>query len=82
VDVGAAHLIFISGQTALDHAGDLVGRGDSAAQAEQVFENLGHALPSVGCTASDLVKLTVRPIAKRAIDFLPPSILRPRLPSL
>ena len=59
VDVGAAHLIFISGQTALDHAGDLVGRGDFAAQAEQVFENLGHALRSVGCTARDLVKLTV-----------------------
>ena len=37
----------------------MVGKGDFAAQAEQVFRNLGAALQSVGCTASNLVKLTV-----------------------
>ena len=59
VDVRASRIIFIAGQTALDRHGELVGRNDFAAQVDQVFRNLSAALLSVGCTASDLVKLTV-----------------------
>lgn len=35
--VGAAELVFVAGQVALDAGGDLVGRGDAAAQTLQVF---------------------------------------------
>jgi enamine deaminase RidA (YjgF/YER057c/UK114 family) len=59
VDVRANRIIFIAGQTALDRDGALVGKNDFAAQADQVFQNLHVALRSVGCTASNLVKLTV-----------------------
>jgi len=59
VEVRASRLVFIAGQTALDGAGKVVGKGDFAAQAAQVFKNLGLALQAVGCTASNLVKLTV-----------------------
>jgi enamine deaminase RidA (YjgF/YER057c/UK114 family) len=59
VDVRASRIIFIAGQTALDRNGQVVGRNDFVAQADQVFRNLSVALQSVGCTASDLVKLTV-----------------------
>jgi enamine deaminase RidA (YjgF/YER057c/UK114 family) len=59
VDVRAGRIIFIAGQTALDQNGDLVGKNDFAAQAAQVFRNLSVALQSVGCTAGNLVKLTV-----------------------
>ena len=59
VEVRAQRLIFISGQTATDADGNIVGKGDFAAQAEQVFANLSAALEAVGCTAGDLVKLTV-----------------------
>ena len=59
VDVRAGRIIFIAGQTALDEAGELVGKSNFAAQAEQVFKNLGAALRSVGCTAANLVKMTV-----------------------
>ena len=59
VDVRAGRIIFIAGQTALDQDGALVGKNDFAAQAAQVFRNLSAALQSVGCTASNLVKLTV-----------------------
>lgn len=59
VDVQANRLVFIAGQTALDRDGALVGQGDFAAQAEQVFRNLDIALHAVGCTPSHLVKLTV-----------------------
>lgn len=59
VEVRADRLIFIAGQTALDAGGALVGKGDLATQVDQVFRNLGTALRAVGCTAADLVKLTV-----------------------
>jgi enamine deaminase RidA (YjgF/YER057c/UK114 family) len=59
VDVRASRIIFIAGQTALDRHGALVGKNDFPAQAEQVFRNLSTALLSVGCTSSNLAKLTV-----------------------
>jgi len=59
VDVSAGRIIFMSGQTALDRDGNVVGKNDFAAQAAQVFCNLGFALQASGCTAANLVKLTV-----------------------
>lgn len=59
VDVSAGRLVFIAGQTALDRDGNVVGKNDFAAQAEQVFENLTVALRASGCTAANLIKLTV-----------------------
>jgi enamine deaminase RidA (YjgF/YER057c/UK114 family) len=59
VEVRAGRLFFIAGQTALDEHGDVVGKGNFAAQATQVFQNLSVALEAIGCTASHLVKLTV-----------------------
>jgi len=59
VDVTAGRIIFISGQTALDSDGNLVGKNDFAAQAAQVFRNLAVALQARGCDAATLVKLTV-----------------------
>jgi enamine deaminase RidA (YjgF/YER057c/UK114 family) len=59
VEVRAARMIFIAGQTALDRDGALVGKDDFSAQADQVFRNLSAALAAVGCTAANLVKLTV-----------------------
>jgi enamine deaminase RidA (YjgF/YER057c/UK114 family) len=59
VDVHATRIVFIAGQTALDKEGNVVGKDDFSAQARQVFHNLGVALQAVGCSASNLVKLTV-----------------------
>jgi enamine deaminase RidA (YjgF/YER057c/UK114 family) len=59
VDIAANRIIFISGQTALDRDGNLVGKDDFAAQAAQVFRNLAAALQARGCDAASLVKLTV-----------------------
>lgn len=59
VEVTAGRIIFIAGQTALDRDGNVVGRNDFAAQAEQVFQNLAIAIRAGGCTPADLVKLTV-----------------------
>jgi enamine deaminase RidA (YjgF/YER057c/UK114 family) len=59
VDVSAARIIFMAGQTALDREGRVVGKADFSAQAAQVFRNLGLALQACGCTPANLVKLTV-----------------------
>jgi enamine deaminase RidA (YjgF/YER057c/UK114 family) len=59
VEVSARRMIFIAGQTALDADGHLIGKNDFAAQADRVFENLAIALRASGCTAANLVKLTV-----------------------
>jgi enamine deaminase RidA (YjgF/YER057c/UK114 family) len=59
VDVSASRIIFIAGQTAVDSDGNVVGKRDFATQAAQVFRNLGVALQASGCTAANLVKLTV-----------------------
>jgi len=59
VEIHAGRLIFVAGQTALDRDGNVVGKNDFAAQAEQVFRNLTIALQARGCTPANLVKLTV-----------------------
>jgi enamine deaminase RidA (YjgF/YER057c/UK114 family) len=59
VDVAANRIIFMSGQTALDRDGNLIGKNDFASQAAQVFRNLALALEGSGCNPSNLVKMTV-----------------------
>jgi enamine deaminase RidA (YjgF/YER057c/UK114 family) len=59
VEVSPGRLVFIAGQTALDRDGNVVGKNDFIAQADQVFANLTMALRASECTAANLVKLTV-----------------------
>src|SRR5215475_14084002 len=54
-----AKLIFVSGQEPEDLQGKLVGRGDFAVQANQVFTNLGRALAAAGALPTHVAKITV-----------------------
>ncbi|MFB7084637.1 RidA family protein [Streptomyces sp. NPDC056296] len=58
VVLGTGRFVAVSGQLALDEDGELVGEGDPAAQARQVFENLRRCLTAAGATFDDVVKLT------------------------
>jgi reactive intermediate/imine deaminase len=49
--------IYVAGQVAFDAKGQLVGKGDLAAQAKQVFENLAIALKAAGATFANVVKV-------------------------
>lgn len=51
--------IYIAGQVSQNEKGEVVGKGDLAAQAEQVYRNLGLALKGAGATFNDLVKINV-----------------------
>jgi enamine deaminase RidA (YjgF/YER057c/UK114 family) len=52
-------LVFVSGQEPEDIHGKLVGRGDLATQARQVFDNLGRALAAAGARPSQVTKFTL-----------------------
>lgn len=58
VETTGMRTVYIAGQIALDPQGNLVGLGDMAAQAEQVFRNLDAALKAVGARFGDVVKVT------------------------
>ena len=54
----AGNLLFIAGQIAKDREGNLVGGGDVAAQARQVYRNLQAVLAEAGGDLSHIVKMT------------------------
>lgn len=58
VVTGSGRVVAISGQVALDASGKVVGAGDPAAQARQVFENLRLCLAAAGASFDDVIKLT------------------------
>ena len=72
VTAQGSRIVFIAGQVSVDKDGNVVGAGDLAKQAEQVYENLKTCLASVGATFADVTKLTTfivsyRPSVDRAI---------------
>ncbi len=58
-EVTGGRTVYISGQIALNPAGEIVGVGDMAAQAEQVFANLAAALEAAGTDFAHVAKLTI-----------------------
>ncbi len=52
-------LLFISGMTARDKEGKVVGRGDIKLQTRQVLENIKSVLEEAGATFDHIVKVTV-----------------------
>ena len=57
VVTGRGRLVVVSGQVAQNVNGELVGPGDPAAQARQVFENLRRCLAEAGAGFDDVVGL-------------------------
>lgn len=69
-------LVFTSGQVARDESGEIVGKGDIAAQAEQAYANLKKVVECAGGTMADVImirtsllnrdhKFAVRPVRAR-----------------
>jgi len=58
VQVHGGRTVYIAGQVALDQSGNIVGKGNFAAQTTQIFENLKSALAAAGATFDNLVKVT------------------------
>ena len=63
-------IVFIAGQEPEDTSGHLVGPGDLAAQARQVFANLGVALAAAGARPDQVAKITIYVVGYRR-EYLP-----------
>lgn len=57
--VRAGNLIFLRGQVGSDFAGNVVGIGDPAAQADQAMRNVEQLLAEAGSSLKDICKITV-----------------------
>ena len=66
-----AKLAFIAGQEPEDLDGKLVGRGDLAAQARQVFANLGRALAAAGAAPAQVTRITIYVVNYNRDECLP-----------
>src|SRR6266536_3968541 len=65
-----SRLVFVAGQEPEDGEGNLVGPGDLAAQARQVFANVGHALAAAGARPEQVTKITIFVVHHRP-EYLP-----------
>jgi enamine deaminase RidA (YjgF/YER057c/UK114 family) len=52
-------LVFVAGQEPEDEEGSVVGPGDLAVQARQVFANVGRALAAAGARPDQVTKITI-----------------------
>ena len=57
--IASGRMLFVAGQVALDEQGELVGKGDAAAQARQVLTNLQRVIESAGGRMADVARTTV-----------------------
>jgi len=53
------NMIYVSGQTAIDMQGEVIGVGDFDTQAAQTFENLQAVLRAGGSDLSKVIKVTI-----------------------
>jgi enamine deaminase RidA (YjgF/YER057c/UK114 family) len=67
----ASKLVFVSGQEPEDISGKLVGPGDLAAQARQVFANLGRALAAADVRPDQVCKITIYVVNYNRDECLP-----------
>src|ERR1043165_2880469 len=67
----AGTLVFVAGQEPEDPDGYLVGPGDLATQARQVFANLGRALAAAGARPDQVTKITIYVTDYRPDEHLP-----------
>ncbi len=65
--VRAGNLLFVSGTTATDEQGRLVGGDDPEAQAVYIIEKIGRALDALGASLADVVRTRV--YVARAADW-------------
>jgi reactive intermediate/imine deaminase len=58
IAVDGRRLVFVSGCVANDASGQVVGKGDVAAQTRQTFANMAAILAEAGASLADVVKIT------------------------
>jgi enamine deaminase RidA (YjgF/YER057c/UK114 family) len=70
VVAAGTRLVFVAGQEPEDEQGNLVGPGDLAVQARQVFTNVGRALAAASARPDQVAKITIYVVGHRP-EYLP-----------
>jgi len=65
---GSVRTIYVGGQDALNAAGEVVGKGDIAAQTEQVLANLKTALSAAGAGPEHVIKWNLLVVEGQSIE--------------
>ena len=59
VTTGDVKTVYVGGQNAVDVSGEVIGKGDIKAQAEQIFKNLERALAGGGARLDQVIKWNI-----------------------
>lgn len=70
IAASGSRLVFVAGQVADDADGNLVGRGDLAAQARQAFANVGRSVAAAGARPQQVARITIYVVHHRP-EYLP-----------
>lgn len=65
---GPAKTIYVGGQNAVTPSGQIVGKGNLATQAEQVFRNLAAALASAGGHLEHIIKWSIYVVVGQVVE--------------
>ena len=57
--IKAGNIIYVSGQTATDEEGNIIGKGDIIAQTDRAYENIKRVLEAAGANITDIVMLNI-----------------------
>jgi enamine deaminase RidA (YjgF/YER057c/UK114 family) len=59
ISEGNGKTIYVGGQNAIDEKGNIIGKGNTGLQTEQVMHNVQIALAAAGATFSDVIKMNI-----------------------
>ncbi len=57
--IKVGNTIYVSGQTATDEEGNIIGKGDIVVQTERTYENIKRVLEAAGASMTDIVMLEI-----------------------
>ena len=61
-------IIYVAGQVGVDSSGNLVGKGDAAAQTRQALANIGHVLAGAGADFGNVVEFTTYVVGRPSVQ--------------
>ena len=66
--ISPGKLVYVAGQVGVDSDGNLVGKGDAAAQTRQALQNIGLQLAGAGADFSNVVEFTTYVVGRSSIQ--------------
>ena len=68
MSVSPGKLVYVAAQVGVDSDGNLVGKGDAAAQTRQALQNIGPVLAGAGADFSNVVEFTTYGVVRSSVQ--------------